>query len=169
MPEIIRYQGRQYSWNNTLSTIDGQPWRGITAVDTGDKLDPETVYSQDGSGAPIGATMGQYEVTTFTLKMLAEYWAGLQNYLAFQAPGIPVGTRGPLGTYGPTQFSYQLTIIDEFAVGATPVIINVPFARITEAKLSTAKGNAALEYELTCWASQIIVNGATLFTPPLGF
>lgn len=168
MAELIRYQARQYSWNNSLSLIDGQPWRGFTAVDVGDNLDVETVYSQDGSGAPIGGTDGQYEVDTFTLKMLAEYWAQLRQYLAFQAPGNPPGQRGAPGNYGLTQFSYQCTLIDEFAVGATPVVINVPFARVIGDKVSMAKGNAAIEVELKCWASQVIKNGATLFTPPLG-
>lgn len=169
MAEFIRYQGRQYSWNTTLSQVDGQPWRGFTAVDVGDKLDPETVYSQDGSGAPLGATAGQYEVTTFTFKMLAEYWVQLLAYLANVAPGLPAGNRGPIGTYGLTVFHYQLSIVDEFAVGATPIMVDVPFARVTEAKISAAKGNTALEYEITNWASQVIVNGVTLFTPPLGF
>lgn len=169
MAEFIRYQGRQYSWNNTLSTFDGQPYRGLTSVDVSDKLDPETVYSQDGSGAPIGATLGQYEVSGFSFKMLAEYWAQLKFYLATLAPGTPPGTRGPIGTYGPTQFAFAMTITDEFAVGATPISLVVPFARVIEAKVSTAKGNAAIEYEVTCWASQVIENGITLFTPPLGF
>jgi hypothetical protein len=164
--EFIRYQQRQYSWNSSIANVDGQPWKGFTAHDHEEGLDVETVYAQDGSGAPLGSTDGQYEVSGFSFKMLAEYWTQLRLYLANLAPGAPAGNRGPIGNLGKTVFTYHLILADDFAIGATPVDILIPFARVLKPKVSLAKGNTAIEYEIACWASQVIVNGTTLWSQP---
>ena len=171
MPEILRHGGRQFDWRNTLITVDGQPRRGFTSFDFSDKLDIETVYSQTQDGVPLGPTGGQYQVDSFNLKMLTEYWAdpvnGLLAYLSDTALGVN-GDRGPIGSYGLTTFHLQLSISDDYLPSAPVIHYDCVPCRIMSAKPAGAKGPAALETDLTIWCLQVKVNGRTLYAPAVG-
>jgi|SRR5580704_1908470 hypothetical protein len=169
MGDILRVGGIQYSWNSTLTRVDGQAYRGFTSIDWGEQLDVETVRSQTQDGIPMGGTGGEYSVNAFTIKMLWEYWEGyLKPYLAFLAPGYPVGNRGALGSYGQTAVQFQLTASEAFQVGALPIALEASPMRFISAKQTVAKGNAALEAEIACWVQQMSINGITLYSaaPP---
>lgn len=164
MPDNVRIGGLQYNWNSTITRIDSQMWRGITSVDWSEKLDVETVYSQTQDGKPIGGTSGQYSVDSFTVKMLWEYWEELKIYLATLAPGVPPGNRGSPGSYGQTTFTFQLSASEPLQLGALPIMLSASPCRVVGAKISAAKGNAALEAELAIWCQSLEINKITMFS-----
>lgn len=163
MPEILRVGGKQYSFNSTLTRIDGQPWRGVRSVDWSQKLEVETVYSQTQDGVPLGGTGGQYSVDSFTLKMLWEYWEQLKLYLATVAPGVN-GNRGLPGTYGETTFILQVSASEPLQIGALPIMLSAGECRVVSEKESHEAGSAALVAELGLWVRELTVNNLSMYT-----
>lgn len=164
--ESIRIGGQQYSWNSTLSRVDGVPRRGFTSIDWTDKLDVETIYSQTQDGVPIGDTAGQY-AAELSGKMLWEYFEQLKSYLAFDAPGDPPGIRGPQGTVGQTKFKFQLSASEPIDPGATPIMLTANNCRLIEQKGGVAKGQAGLEIDFKFWVRTLSINGVTLYDVPI--
>jgi len=170
MSEKLRIGGRQYDWSATLILVDGEPRRGFTSFDFGEKLDVETVYSQTQNGVSLGDTRGQYSVESVALKMLTEYWegiGGLKDYLANIALGFN-GERGPLGSYGLTKFHLQVSVSDDYLPTAPTIHYDLVPCRVISAKAAGAKGAAALETEIGLWCQKVTANGNTMFSPAVG-
>lgn len=165
--ETIRIGGQQYSWNSTLSRVDGLPRRGLTSVDWTQKLDVETIYAQTQDGVPIGDTAGQYSCA-ISGKWLWEYLEQLKDYLTNLAPGDPPGTGAANGqSYGQTKFKYQLQASEPLDPGAQPIMLTASNCRLIEEKGAAAKGQAGLEVDFTLWARTLEINGRTMFTVPI--
>jgi hypothetical protein len=157
--DVLRVGGAPYNWNSTLSLFDGFPNRGIVEVSFSDKLDVETIYSQTQDGVPIDATGGQYEVDSFSIKMLSDSADKLTSYLSLKPPFI--------GSYGRTKFSFNLTATEPLILGATPLVLDAPECRIIGVKEARARGVEALLTELTLWCRTLSRNGKTLYVPAI--
>jgi hypothetical protein len=156
---FLRVNGQPYNWNSTMTRFAGVPWPGVVEFNWGEKLDVETVYSQTQDGKPIGATSGQYEVDTFTCKMLEEDANALMQAIALMPPYV--------GSVGRTEFDLELQASEPLSPGAVPIMMMSERTRIIGNKGARAKGIEALVREITFWSGGLRVNGVSLWTPAL--
>jgi hypothetical protein len=167
--DVIRVNNQPYSWNSSISLFDLFPSNGVVEVNYSEKLDIETVYSQTQDGRPIGGTAGQYEVDSFTIKMLRDSADAFTTYLST----VPSPLGGPItpGSYGRREFSYSLNVDEPLLPGGLPIILLAGVCRIRGVKETTAKGIEALVTEFDIWCKGITKNGKTLYSssiPGLG-
>jgi hypothetical protein len=154
---VLRLNNQPYNWNSSLSRFMGQAWPGVVEVNYSEKLDIETVYSQTQDGKPIGGTSGQYEVDSFTVKMLIDDADALTTMLVASAPQF-------LGSYGRVEFPFTLSVTEPLLPGAIPIEMIAGVCRIRGKKKGVAKGIEALVTEFDIWCKGIIENGKTLYS-----
>jgi hypothetical protein len=154
--DIVRVNNQPYSWNSTLTRIALIPWPGVVSVEWSEKLDVETVYSQTQDGRPIGATAGQYEVDSFTVRMLSDSADSLTDMLSALPPFV--------GSFGRTEFPFVFSASEPLLPGASPIIMAADVCRIIGKKQTREKGVAALVTEFNIWCKGIVENGKTLYT-----
>jgi hypothetical protein len=102
MPDVIRVNNTTYSWTSCVATIDAQPYRGILAVNFKQKRERKKVYGMRRDGTPLARTSGKYGVESFTLKMLADSYDSLTDYL----------TAIGLGSYGDAEWTFGLQLFE---------------------------------------------------------
>jgi hypothetical protein len=141
MPDRIRIGHTIYSWTSCRFQIDGQPWKGVVAMDWEQKRERKVVYDAQPDGRPIGKTAGKYSVSAFTMKMLRDSATALKEYL----------TATGLGSYGDAEFSITVQTVEP-ALGLVPTTWVASVCTIDGEKDGHEEGIDELltEFEIGC-------------------
>jgi hypothetical protein len=85
MGDMNRVDINLVSWGSHVLKIDGDRWKGLTAINWDDKVDVAYGWGMTRSHAPIGRTAGKYTPPTVKLTMHRHMWSMLLVYLKSKA------------------------------------------------------------------------------------
>lgn len=86
MADEIRVNGNLVGWSSCILKIDGEKWRGATAINWDESLESTMGYGMGRSHAPIAQTPGKYVPGPVKIRFWAHTAIKLRKALAAKSP-----------------------------------------------------------------------------------
>lgn len=151
MSDQIRINGNIYSWGSIEIYLNGQPYRGITALSYSQTRERTKAFGTGNHRGARGRTKGQYE-TEASITMHADSYDELCAALAAMSPdGQSYGDAPPF-----------LVVAQYVESGLRPVTIEVEGCVISGESVSESEGTDPSVVEVTLDVMRISRNGRSL-------
>jgi hypothetical protein len=161
--DCVRINQRTYGWTSCAFTVDGMPTEGLVGLDFDEKLETRTVLSNKQDGAPLGMSLGRYQIGTFPVRMLRDSARVFKQYL--QTKALTVAST----SYGQAVFALGLQLAASDAGDLQPMTTAFGGCRVLGEKTANQRGIDALVTEFQVGCLIIEQDGNTLWnaTPTL--